>query len=191
MVLKYHETMSPAEVIRQFGLHFPNTRVPSRNTPYREYMKYLNYGTSVNLNKGNSGRSRSGRSQVNIDAVRQALQRDPTISVRRNPLPQIPKSTFNRITRLDLEWHPYVMYHRHSLQPGDLPRRMQYCNWLVNQQPRFLSDVLIGDEATFPMNAKVNTRNVHTYAPRGIPPLYFGCTLLTSCTVFYPFCPIL
>jgi hypothetical protein len=65
------------------------------------------------------------------------------------------------------------MQRRHALEPGDFPRRMAYCQWLVNTQPRFLSDVLIGDEAIFPLNAKVNTHNVRAYAPRGNPPQDF------------------
>ena len=50
MVLKYHESQSPAEVIRQFMITFPNVCVPSRNTPAREYQKYLTAAaTSRNL----------------------------------------------------------------------------------------------------------------------------------------------
>ena len=97
------------------------------------------------------------------------LFRDPTISTRRNLLLNISRATFNRSTRLDLQWHPYVMEQRHILQPGDLPRRVHYGQWLTNRQPRFLTDVVIGDEATFAMNAKVNTRNVRRYGPRGNP----------------------
>ncbi len=170
MVLKYHETRSPAEVIRQFQLQFPGRRMPFRHTVTRNYQKFLDHGTCHNLNSGNSGRPRTARSQLNIDRVRRALQADPTISARRNPLPNIDRSAFNRITRLDLGFHPYVMEHRHSLEDGDRERRVQYCQWLANRQPRFLSDVLIGDEATFPMNAKVNSRNVRSYAPRHNPP---------------------
>lgn len=174
MVLKYHETRSPTEVIRLFQIEFPNRRPPFRHTITRNYEKYLDSGTSRNLNSGHSGRLRTARSQLNIAQVRRALQRDPTISARRNPLPNISRASFNRITRLDLQWHPYVMERRHSLRPGDLPRRVQFCQWLTNRQPRFLSDVLIGDEATFPMNAKVNTRNVRCYAPRGNAPQDFN-----------------
>ena len=180
MVLQYHTTRSPRIVIRNFRAQFPNARRPSRNTPYNLYQHYILKATSHNLNKDNSGRARTGRSQLNIDQVRQALQEDPTISARRNPLVNITKSTFNNITRLDLQWHPYIMERRHSLRPEDLQRRMTYCQWLVNTQPRFLSDVLIGDEATFPMNAKVNSRNVRKYAPKGQPPENFNYDLPES-----------
>lgn len=99
MVVTYHETQSPVEVIRRFRLQFPNSRVPFRHTVTRNYQKYLASGTSRNLNSGHSGRHRTGRSQLNIAQVRLALQRDPTITCRRNPLPNIHSATFNRITR--------------------------------------------------------------------------------------------
>ena len=174
MVLQYSKTRSPSEVIQQFQLRFPNTRRPSRNTPIKLYKKYQQEGTSSNLHKKYCGRPRSARSPVNIDAVRRALENNPRISTRRNPIPDITRSSFNRITRLDLRWHPYVMERRHALRPEDLRRRLQFCQWLVGRPEGFLSDVLIGDEATFLLNEKVNTHNIRLYAPKGNPPQDFS-----------------
>ena len=124
-------------------------------------------------NRGNSGRPRSARTQVNIDIVRQALQAEPMMTARRNTIPNISPSSFNRITRLDLSWHPYVMQRRNALQNADFPRRAAYCQWLTNRPNRFIRDVIIGDEAVFPINGNVNTRNVRRYAPRNNPPRDF------------------
>ena len=119
-------------------------------------------GSSLNQNVGRSGRTRSTRSAANVAAVRNVLEthEDGTISSRRNGL-GLPHSTFNRITRLDLDFHPYQMIKRHELcMPGDRQRRSAFCQWLLARRARFLDDLLIGDGSGFAMNAKVNTHNL-------------------------------
>jgi hypothetical protein len=73
-------------------------------------------------NKGKSGRRRSGRSEENIAAVRELLEQNPHVSSRLNPIAVL-QPTFNRITRLDLRWHPYRMHVRHKLLQYDWPHR--------------------------------------------------------------------
>ena len=115
-----------------------------------------------------------------IEAVRNAIEEaneegipgGMRITCRRNGL-GLSSATFNRITRLDLRFHPYQMIKRHQLFPGDYPRRAQFCQWLLEQDGRFLEDVVIGDEAGFSLNASVNTHNIQEYHPRGEQPLNF------------------
>ena len=85
----------------------------------------------------------------------------------------IPSATFNRITRLDLNFHPYQMIKHLQLLLGDRQRCLQFCQWLLDRPDRFLEDLLIGDEAGFAMNAMVNTHNIRAYRPRGQPPVEF------------------
>ena len=61
---------------------------------------------------------------------------------------------------------------RHALKANDLGRRVRFSQWLSREfeNPFFLNEILIGDEAAFAMNWKVNTRNIVHYAPRGQPP---------------------
>ena len=106
--------------------------------------------------------------QDTIDAVQVAFQNNPRgVTCRINGL-GLSKSTFNRIVAKDLKWHPYKIHKRQQLKDGDFERRMGFCEWLLiqNRNPRFLHDLIIGDEAGFPMNGKVNTQNVRQYAPR-------------------------
>ena len=134
--------------------------------------KYQNAGTSLNLNKGNSGR-RTIRTAENIDAVKDLLQQDPHASARRNPI-QISRSSFNRITKHDIKWHPYRIHVRHDLLPGNFARRLRFSVWFNERCRRenFLVNLLIGDEASFVMNGEVNTQNVRQYAPKGHPPTF-------------------
>ena len=133
------------------------------------------------MNKGNSGRPKTARSAENIEAVRNAIEEAngerlngerPRLSCRRNRL-GLSSATFNRITRLDLRFHPYQMIKRHQLHQGDHLRRLQFCRWLRHRNDRFLDDLLIGDESGFALNASVNTRNIREYQPRGEQPVDF------------------
>lgn len=165
-----------ARVLERFREQYPHVRCPSRVTVYKNVRKYTVNGTSCNLNKGRSGRRRTERCPENIQAVREALENQedgaPRISARRNGL-GLTSATFNRITRLDLRFHPYQMIKRHQLLDNDYQRRINFCQWLRRQNRRFLENVVIGDEAGFALNATVNTHNVREYHPRGEKPLDF------------------
>ena len=69
---------------------------------------------SLNLNKDRSGRRRTEYTQENINLHQEKLIDDPNISARKNGF-DISKNTFNRITKLDLKWHPYKMHVRKEI----------------------------------------------------------------------------
>ena len=173
LVKNFFETGS-LEVTRQrFVECFPVQRLPALKTIWANVRKFSAHGTTLNRNKGNSGRHRTGRLEANIKAVRVRLAENPTgTSAKRNGL-GLPSATFNRITRLDLNMHPYHIYIRHQLLPNDYARRMQFARWLggnIERNQNFLCPFVIGDEAAFPMNGEVNTHNVREYAVAGQPP---------------------
>ena len=173
VVTNFIRMQNVREVQDAFRLRFPDRNPPLRNTIVDNVRKYQNTGTSLNRNKGKSGRRRTGRSEENIAAVRELLEENPHVSSRRNPV-AVTQSTFNRITRLELRWHPYRMYVRHELLDTDWPRRLRFSNWFNRQceNQNFLDRLIIGDEARFEMNGKVNTQNVRQYAPKGHPPAF-------------------
>jgi hypothetical protein len=97
------------------------------------------------------------------------VARNPNISSRRNNL-ALSQSAFSRIIRLDLHYHPYRIHVRHALEAGDPQRRLAFCQWLTAQNQRFLTNVIISDEAAFYLNGRVNTWNVRQYAARNNAP---------------------
>ena len=172
VVKTYYETKSYIAVQQAFRVRFPNREPPTGANVHKNVQKYELKGTSPNLNKEASGRPRTGRSQQNIQLVRDAIEEDPTVSARRNGT-GLPSATFNRITRLDLNLHPYTIHVRHQLQPNDYPRRLALSRWFLDKCHRdaqFLANLIIGDEAGFCLNGEVNTHNVHQYAERNHPP---------------------
>ena len=175
IVKTFYETGSLQETRNQFRERFPERPNLALSTIWYNVRKFEQNGTSLNCNKGNSGRRRTGRSAENIELVRNRLAEHPTgTSARRNGV-GIPSATFNRITRLDLRQHPYCMHVRHELLPRDFQRRLNFARWLTERCRRnenFPRNFVVGDEATFCMNGRVNSRNVRAYAPAGNPPAF-------------------
>ncbi|KAF2349710.1 hypothetical protein FHG87_019534 [Trinorchestia longiramus] len=109
-----------------------------------------------------------GRSEENVRIVQGALTENPQISARKSGL-DVTKSTFNRIITLYLKWHPQKMHVRNKLLDNDLPRRLNVVQCFLQRNVRFVDDIVVGDEATFHLNGKVNNHNVRTYALQNQP----------------------
>ena len=124
VVETYFRTNSYKNVKEAFSDKFPERAVPSKSTIDRNVKKYRNHATSLNRNKENSGR-RSARTAENIGVVRALLERNPRVCARDNVL--LTKSSFNRITKRDLKFHPYHMYIRHELKDNNFQRRLDFC----------------------------------------------------------------
>ncbi|KAF2362007.1 Protein of unknown function DUF4817 [Trinorchestia longiramus] len=74
------------------------------------------------------------------------------------------------IITLDLKWHPYKMHVRNKLLDNDLPLRLNFAQWFLQRNVRFVKNIVVNDEAAFHLNGKVNNHNVCTYAPKNQPP---------------------
>ncbi len=132
IVLQYNRTQNTTEVQNVFRARFCDRDPPHKATILRNVRKYSSEGTSLNLNKSNSGRRRTARSEQNIAAVRNLLEENLYASARRNPV-DISSAGFNRIKRLDLRWHPYRMHVRHQLLARDFLRRLQFAEWFIQR----------------------------------------------------------
>ena len=49
-------------------------------------------------------------------------------------------------------------------------RRLNFANWFIQKPPCFIENIVIGDEAAFHMNGRVNNHNIRHYAPHNNPP---------------------
>ena len=78
---------------------------------------------------------------------------------------EISQVPFQKICEVDIKWHPYKIFKRHELFPTDLPRKLQFRHWLLNQGERHLDNFVIWDDAAFCLNGGVNTQNVREYSP--------------------------
>ena len=167
VVKNWFVTKSLEQVRQLFRERFPDREPTTRMAIWKNVKKYTAYGTSLNRTSGHSGRPKTGRSQENINRVHELLVDNPRgVSSRRNGL-EISQSSFVRIVKYDLKWHPYEMRVRHQLKPTDFDRRIS--EWIIEKcrDRRFLANLIIGDEAGFAINGKVNSQNVREYAPHG------------------------
>ncbi|KAF2360355.1 Protein of unknown function DUF4817 [Trinorchestia longiramus] len=163
IVEKYFQAKSFQLVIQSFQEHFSERLSPTKMTIWRNVTRYRTEGTSLNLNKGRSGRKRTTRSEEKVRIVQGALTENQKISAKKSGL-DVTKSTFNRIITLDLKWHPYKMDVWNKLLDNDLPRRLNFAQWFLQRDVRFVDDIVVGNEAAFHVNGKVNNHNVRTYA---------------------------
>ena len=79
ILLWYMETKRPREVQNRFKRKYSD-EPPAKRTIYQMYLKFVDTGTTHNLNSSGSGRPRSSRSDENISAVKTVI---PKKSVRR------------------------------------------------------------------------------------------------------------
>ena len=151
------------------GMKVPGIPAPSASTIRKNYAKYREHGTSLNMNKEHSGRPKTARSEQNVERVRRSLQRNGVVSSRRNGM-NISRSSFSRIVKQDLRFYPYVLIERQELLPNDPEKRLEFCNWFINQSHNdaaFLSNLVTSDEAVFSLNSEVNKWNVVEYTRYG------------------------
>ena len=167
--LEHARIQNAAEVRRRWPGRWGNIPAPTKQTISTTYRNFLREATCHDLNKGRSGRPRTAWTSENIELVRESLTQHSNRSSRRNGL-ELSRSSFHRIAKLDIKFHPYVMITRQKLEEGDPVQRMAFCNRLVQtveQSPQFLDQLIVSDKALFSLNSEVNTRNVIKYAPYG------------------------
>ena len=100
----YYETKSYNQVQTKFRSLFSELLPPNKTTIRKSVRKYEKDRTSLNMNKERSRRRTTIRTQENIEAVRQALERNQgRISARRSGL-GISSSSFCWIIKKDLLW---------------------------------------------------------------------------------------
>jgi hypothetical protein len=64
------------------------------------------------------------------------------------------------------------MHVRNQLLDTDLPRRLNFARWFLQKHNRFVDDIVVGDEAAFHLNGRVNNHNIRHYAPKNQPPSF-------------------
>jgi len=118
MIEKYISGQNCNDVIIEFSVQYPYRRPPTPRTILYNVRKSRQHNTCLNRNQHYSGHFRTARTAENIELVRQGILENPNVSTRRNGT-GLARSTFNLITRLDLNLHPYQMIRRHELLEND------------------------------------------------------------------------
>ena len=98
---------SPTIVRQKFAERFAGRDPPSRLTIYRVYAKFVETGSVADNYRGNAGRPRTGRSDLNIAVVQQAISQSPSKSTTRCSLETgIPQKTVWQNTDCGIIYSP-------------------------------------------------------------------------------------
>ena len=152
---------SVTTVQREFRRYFNinrNDSVPSRDTILRWVNNLRTQGSL--LKKTPPGRMREVRTQQNIDRVREAVERSPDRSVRRQAVAMgISDRTMRRILHEDLNFHPYKMAIVNELNTNDYPQRLKFAQDMLALYENEDLKIAMSDEAHFHLNGSVNKQN--------------------------------
>lgn len=142
-------------------------RYPERRQPHRTLFPRLEknlreFGSFVQ--RRTHYKKQTEVAEVNVLA---AVENEPTTSVRKiaNEC-GLPKSTVNVILKKH-KYHPYKPTILQGLHPGDTERRLNFCNWFLNEFRRdqsFHLNILWTDETRFTNNGIYNRHNFHHWA---------------------------
>lgn len=143
-------------------------RFPERHQPHETIFRRLEvnlktYGSFLKHNK-------EPRDVAGVEEVLNQVAQNPETSTReiqRNT--RISKSKVSRILR-KRRYHPYKLHVSQALRPGDAERRLNYCNWFIDQcnnneyREEFPFRVLWTDESRFTNNGMFNRHNRHYWS---------------------------
>ena len=139
--------------------------------------KFQQKGTVENQNKGNLGRKVSVLTPANLNLIRELVESEKNLpsrqsrsSCRRHDLPvQISKSSYHRGLKM-LGFHPYKLHRRHISKGSDMAKRVIMARHVIQkyeENPNWLCNLWMSDEAVFSLNGNVNSKNVVCYSEKG------------------------
>lgn len=166
MVLMYGRAMGNArEAQRLYQETFPGRAVPDHHTFTATVQRLRETGT-FRPQTVNRGRQRTARVLDAEPEILNIVEENPSISVRRLSY-RVGVSPFIVWRTLKEQGlHPYHLQRVQALKQEDLPRRVRFCEWLLernDQDPQFVENLLSTDEATFTRDGVFNSRNTHIW----------------------------
>ena len=175
VALQKEKEYSTAQIKTLFTEKWPDKSPPAdKAVIWKVWKKLQIHHTVLDLKKGNCGRKKTGRSEENIERVKALLENQSekrpdeiVCSSRRNDL-NLSQSTFNRITRLDIKFHPYKILRRQKISPHNINLRFNMGKLLSRKSKAWFEHLSVSDEAWFSLGGHVfNRKNTVLYAPQG------------------------
>lgn len=147
-------------------------RFPLRNHPTpRSFLNLIqrarNTGDLREHRGGHAGRGRRPENVHREEQILNLIEEDPTTSTR-VVAGQVGLSQTKVWTTLrENQFNPFHVQRVQALLPEDFPRRVQFCEWFLQQHENdqhFSNKILVMDEATFTRNGMNNFRNTHVWS---------------------------
>ena len=147
------------------GVCTKNRRLPCSRTFSRIAQRLWERGTFIPVIE--EGRSRTARTVQQEQRILAHVAANPGGSTSRiSSAEGVHRSTVWRLLHED-RLYPYHLQRVQGLKPEDLPRRVTFCHWCLEQcvqHPQFLWKLLFTNEAMFTRDGNFNIHNVHIWA---------------------------
>jgi hypothetical protein len=132
LLVSGHCNHNASAAVPEYPNRFPNQLQPDHDTFLRLVNRARETGSLTSIRKGIAGAPRRARQDDLEEEVLRALEEDPNASIRSVALAcDASKSTTHRIIKANL--HPYHYQRVQHLREEDFPRRVNFCQWLLNQ----------------------------------------------------------
>ena len=155
----YYREGTAVAAQRAFRRELHRRTAPERRTLLRWVAEFEERGTAVRQPR-HTPRPRLPPTLLN--AVRRAIRRSPSLSVRRLVARTgAARSTIHRILQRQLGLFPYKLQLVQRLKRGDKAKRYRFCKWALSRwrRPSFRKCLLMTDEARFHIDGHVNKQN--------------------------------
>lgn len=124
---------------------------------------YKKFEVEATLHDRKTTRTKTVRTQENIDLVENIIKISPSKSIRRvSSETGLCSSTVQKILREDLTMFPYKVQLIQGLVDSDPQSRLDFCKWFISTytiDPTFLDNIFFSDEAHFNLSGSVNRQN--------------------------------
>lgn len=152
---------------REYAATYPNRRAPDKNVILKLMNRVYTGGTLVPSRIGvGLGARRTARTIRNEEAVLRAVRQDSRRSIRMiGRMLRLSTATVQRILS-DNSQHAYHYTQVQDLRQGDLPRRLRFCEWLLQRQEEdnnFVNNIIFTDECHFTREGIFNAHNYHEW----------------------------
>lgn len=146
---------------RRYELIYPNRRQPNHKIFANLFRRLGETGSFHSKNYGGRPKNITPNQE---DEILVRVDENPEVSSRRlSAATGVSQSSIIRILKKE-NFHPYHFTPVQNLLPRDLPRRLQFCQRILNQHngdQNFIKNIMFTDEATFTRRGIFNWRNSH------------------------------
>lgn len=169
LVSLYLGGISSTKACDLFHQKYPHKSRPHPST-CRRLLRRLQEAGSLRRRSG-PGRPVAVASDEIVERVLSIVRGKPQSSIRKLSVALgISKSTVLRILHKN-GFHPYKFRKVQHLQLSDKSRRVDWCNWLLEElktNPTLLEDIIFTDESIFYLNGNVSDHHNHYWSPENM-----------------------
>lgn len=155
----------PYVASRRYAELYPNRERHPRGSVILEAAQRLYETGNVLPKKKDTGRQHYARTVRNVEAVLQAVEQEPEISIR--DIARQHELSYSTVQRI-LKEEKFHAYHYTCVQQlrQDYPRRKRFCEDFLrrtDEDPEFPSRVIFSDESLFTREGVLNSHNMHVW----------------------------